>query len=188
MTQRPGAAAGAAGPARDPDAGARKKTRGGVVVRVEEMASVALTLLILFAVSLQIFFRYVLRSPLIWTDELARFGVIWLTFVSAAFVAARQGHVAIEFMDQLLGPRRVRYVKILARILVLVTCAIMVAGSYAPVEMAGRRMSTALGVPLWVPAVAAPVGFALIGYHCLRSLVRLVRGESVAEQSSRSAF
>ena len=161
---------------------------GFSLVRAEELASVALMAVVLGAVTLQIVFRYVLRSPLPWTDELARFSVVWLTFFSAAFVAARERHIVIEIMDDILGERGIRYLRILARILVIGACVVVVVGSVAPIQMAGRRHTTALDIPLSLLALAVPVGFGLIAIHSFRSLTKLLRGGRVIEDSKRAVI
>jgi TRAP-type C4-dicarboxylate transport system permease small subunit len=47
---------------------------------------------------LQVFFRYVLELPLAWTEELARFLFIWMTFVASVVAAIRGQHIAVELI------------------------------------------------------------------------------------------
>ncbi len=49
----------------------------------------------------QVIFRYVIIQPLAWSEELAKFLFIWLTFV-AGYVAARRGnHIGVELIQNL---------------------------------------------------------------------------------------
>ncbi len=51
-----------------------------------------------FCVFAQVFFRYVLRMPAPWTEELARFTFIWATFLGAGIAFAEGGHLRVNFL------------------------------------------------------------------------------------------
>jgi len=47
---------------------------------------------------LQVFFRYVLRIPFIWSEEFTRFLFIWIVWFGAALGIPRGKHMVIEFI------------------------------------------------------------------------------------------
>ena len=47
-------------------------------------------------VFLQFFTRYVLNDSLAWTEEIARYALMWLTFIGAAVVARKNLHISGE--------------------------------------------------------------------------------------------
>ncbi len=62
-----------------------------------------------FVVFLQFFTRYVLNNSLGWTEEIARFLLIAVTFLGAIMAVRRESHIAVELAFRWLS-RPVRYV------------------------------------------------------------------------------
>jgi TRAP-type C4-dicarboxylate transport system permease small subunit len=60
-------------------------------------------------VFLQFFTRYVLNDSLSWTEEIARYGLMWVTFIGGIMVTRRGTHIAVELLSNLMkpGPARV---------------------------------------------------------------------------------
>jgi len=59
-------------------------------------------------VFLQFFTRYVLNDSLAWTEEIARYGLMWVTFIGGAMVTRRKTHIAVELMSNLMPPGPIR--------------------------------------------------------------------------------
>jgi TRAP-type C4-dicarboxylate transport system permease small subunit len=57
-------------------------------------------------VSVQVFVRYVLQKPLfLWSEELARFILIWMVFLGIGVGVKNDGHFAMDVLPPLLGRR-----------------------------------------------------------------------------------
>lgn len=82
--------------------------------RVIAIAALAIMVCLILG---QVFFRYVLNDAPNWTEEAARFGMLWLTGLMAPLAYRRGGFVAIDMLESAL-PR------ILASVLTLVLLAI----------------------------------------------------------------
>lgn len=90
-------------------------TRGTEFIAATMLAAMFLTFL------LQIFSRYVLRTPFGWTLELCLILWVWIVFFGCAFLVRERDHVSFDIF-YLAAPRRLR------RILALITCAAIVIG------------------------------------------------------------
>ena len=63
-----------------------------------------------FIVFLQFFTRYVLNDSLAWTEEIARYALMWIVFIGGAMVTRRNSHIAVELLSNVMKPGRLRVV------------------------------------------------------------------------------
>src|SRR6187399_2955103 len=61
-----------------------------------------------FIVFLQFFTRYILNDSLSWTEEIARYGLMWLAFIGGAVVTRKKAHIAVELLSNLMKPSPLR--------------------------------------------------------------------------------
>src|SRR6056297_50705 len=78
-------------------------------ISVEDYALLTVFWVLAFIVFLQFFTRYVLNSSLGWTEEIARFLLIVVTFTGSVMAARKNSHIAVEFFYRWL-PRPARRV------------------------------------------------------------------------------
>lgn len=108
--------------------------------------------------------RYVFSAPLIAADEAMTFTMVWGVFVGAGLVSLRGGHLAMDLLPAALPGRAQRALRLAgAAVLVVVLGFVMLqsADFIETITMIGMT-SMAGGVPMWVPHLAIPTGFALM--------------------------
>ena len=69
---------------------------------VERILMILMTVMVV-NVLWQIFSRYLLNNPNAFTDELARYLMMWLGLLGAAYVAGKNLHVAITYLPSKLN-------------------------------------------------------------------------------------
>src|SRR5947209_7915159 len=74
----------------------------------EDWLAFALFWCLAFIVFLQFFTRYILNDSLSWTEEIARYGLMWLAFIGGAVVTRKKSHIAVELLSNLMAPGRLR--------------------------------------------------------------------------------
>lgn len=136
-----------------------------VVNRLEDGMLVALISLIVASVFLQVFFRYVLQSPLSWTEELARTGLIWLTFVGSALAIRAKGHFALEILlSRLTG--RIHFVwELLLLGVMAVFLGILVITGVTMLPMLNQQLSASLQIPMSYIYLAISIGSSFMLFH-----------------------
>lgn len=85
----------------------------------------ALALVIVAALSVQIFSRYVLGAPVHMTDDIAAVSLVWMTFLGAAAVYRERGHIAVSVVEALPSPAVRKALRILHHVLVIVVLGLI---------------------------------------------------------------
>lgn len=80
--------------------------------------SVAVMIALVVCVVWQVFSRYVLNQPSTLTDELARFLMIWVGLLGAAYTVGAQRHLAIDLLAMTLPPRRQALLSVIINLLI----------------------------------------------------------------------
>ncbi|MEM9666973.1 MAG: TRAP transporter small permease [Bacteroidota bacterium] len=116
----------------------------------------------------QVISRFVLNDPSSFTDELARYLLIWVGLLGASYASGQHLHLAIDLLPTLLKGRRRALLLLIIEILVfLFALGIMVIGGVRLVslQLLLGQTSAALQLPLGVIYLVLPVSGALIMFY-----------------------
>jgi len=129
-----------------------------------------LVLLMLAAMAVIVFTNVALP----WAEEVARYLMIWMTFLGAGLVMRSGGHVAITNLHDLLPDRASRALRMVVSMLLLGFFAGMVWFGHDYMSRMGRQLTPATRIPFYTIYAAMPVGFALLIVHFLLVLKNYV--------------
>ena len=124
-----------------------------------------------FVVFLQFFTRYVLNDSLGWTEEIARFLLIGVTFIGAIMATRKQSHIAVEFLYRWLS-RPVR--RALQTIVDIVSVVFYAGLAVISVQMAGRTNQSMVSIqmPKSIIYWGVAICFACMTLYALAALAR----------------
>lgn len=116
----------------------------------------------------QVFSRYIMKDPSSFTDELARYLMIWIGVLGAAYVSGKNMHVAIDVLpkkfSKLVQKRITGFVNLL--IIVFVFTALIVGGiRLVYITYILDQHSPSLQIPLAVVYMVLPLSGALIIFY-----------------------
>ncbi len=115
---------------------------------VEQAFGIGLILLIVTAITVQVFTRYVLGRPIAWVEESATYAFIWMVFVGAS-VGLKQGrHILIATFATHLPPRVAAGLRTLVWLLVLVMLAVLMVQGIKVMDIEGRSHTISLPIEL----------------------------------------
>ncbi|MFG1396202.1 TRAP transporter small permease [Roseixanthobacter pseudopolyaromaticivorans] len=169
----------------DTDAGFPARTQGGEVLAALARAMALLNRIIVLLAALVLVLaglilsysvasRLAFGSMSYWQDEASVFLLVGATFMTAAYVQGRRGHVAIEALSALLPPRVNAARLLVVDIASLAFCAFFTWKSFALLEEAwieGQVSSSSWAPPLWIPYATMTLGMGLL---CLQIALQVV--------------
>lgn len=121
---------------------------------------------------LQVIYRYVFKAPLAWSEELARFLFIWVSFIGGALAAMRGGHISVTIFVDLLGDRWGRVVRFVSCALTSSFFGLTVVLTLSVFGKLMRQNSPAMELPIAYPYLGIVIGSALM---CLFYAIYAVR-------------
>jgi len=123
----------------------------------------------------QVFTRYVVGTPSSFTDELARYLMIWVGVLGAAYVSGKNMHVAIDVLPQKLSKENQQKLsKVVSLLIITFVFLAMVVGGIRLVYITyilGQH-SSALQIPLAFVYMVLPLSGGLIIFYKIADLRR----------------
>jgi TRAP-type C4-dicarboxylate transport system permease small subunit len=132
----------------------------------------------------QVFTRFVLSDPSSYTEELARYLLIWIGLIGAAYASGRQLHLAIDLLPQRLTGRARTALDVVIRVAVATfAVVVLVYGGTRLVSLTLNlgQTSAALRVPIGWVYLAVPISGALIAWFALRDVRDLLRRDLLSK-------
>ena len=120
------------------------------------------------------FTRFVLRHPSSFTEELARFLLIWVGLLGASYASGKKLHLAIEVLVDRLGEKARAGAEVIIQSLVfLFAFLVMVIGGIrlVTITLALSQISAALRIKLGYVYLVIPLSGLLIMYYSLLFLI-----------------
>lgn len=139
----------------------------------------------------QVFTRFILRDPSSYTEELARYLLVWVGLIGAAYAASQKMHLAIDILTARLQGKPKHYVEMFIHACTfLFAFLIMVVGGLRLVNLTLtlNQISAALQIKLGYVYLALPLSGIIIMFyaaHFFAERLRLLFDEKAMHASNR---
>lgn len=130
----------------------------------------------------QVMSRYVVGQSSSFTEEFARFALIWLTVLGAAYInGQKEGHLSMDFLLSKLPPgKKIKRQKIIQLAMAVFALVVMIIGGgnlvYTTLKLG--QISPALLVPLGFVYAIVPISGAIIIFFSIYHIKRTLNSES----------
>jgi len=125
------------------------------------------------AVLWQVFSRYILQNPSTGTEEIARFLLIWIGLLGAAYASGQQEHLSINILPPKLEPENRIKLMIFINILIVAFCVTVLViggGNLVLMNIELGQNSAALHLPISVVYMVIPLSGILIIIYKLNEI------------------
>ncbi len=122
-------------------------------------------IMLFVAFILQVFFRYVLRSPLTWTKDIIVLGFCWAVILGACLTMRQKGHVMFTMLYEAYPPKVAAWARMIGNILIVFTFAVMIIPSFKYAFFVGFQKTASLRISFtWVFIPFTYFLLSIIGY------------------------
>ena len=122
-----------------------------------------------------VFTRYAMGNQASWSEELARFLLIWIGILGAAYASGQNMHLAIDLLMPKLTDTNQRRLKVLINtLIILFALTVLVIGGARLMYITNvlGQLSPALRVPMYVVYAVMPLSGLLVIYYKIVDLKR----------------
>jgi len=113
-------------------------------------------------IGLAVLFRYVLKSSLHWSEELARYLMVWVAYLGCSLGMKEDSHIGLEFFVRWFPDSIQRILRILVRLVVEAFLVIIFFESFTHLKTLTIQRSSAMEIPMIFPYVSVTVGMFLM--------------------------
>ncbi len=123
-----------------------------------------------------VFTRYAMSNQASWSEELARFLLIWIGILGAAYASGQKMHLSIDLLKPKLEPAGQKRLGIIIHFLVLIfaICILLIGGArLIYVTHTLGQTSAALRFPMAFVYAVVPIAGVLICYYKIHDIILL---------------
>jgi len=139
--------------------------------RVLKLSAVTIVLLMLLALTAQVFLRYVFGKSLSWSEELALLGFAWVVVITTAIGVRRMTHARMDLMLNILPVSLHKWLEKLIALLLLALGVFIAYAGWGYFQETRGSTSAAVGFPIEFLYAAAPTFGVLIALFSFERLM-----------------
>ena len=149
------------------------------VDKVLEWVLITIVAVMTLNVLWQVFTRFIMKSPSSYTEELARYLLVWLGLLGGAYAVGKKMHLSIDLLPmKLKGKSRLMLELVIQGCIILFATAVVLVGG---AELVGltltlEQLSAALRIKLGYVYLALPLSGALMIFYSITFILETLRG------------
>jgi len=151
-------------------------------ITIDEWIGFAVFWVLFILILSQVISRYGFNSSITWTEEVARFFLVALTFLGLSIGVRRRAHISVEFFYRYIHGVAYRILRITVDLLVIVFFMVSAFLAWRVGVLAiGQRMSN-INVPRSILYYTVMVGFAFAAVVKIRLLISKINNREFEEK------
>ena len=141
--------------------------------KIMEWTVVALLSIMLLSVLWGVLTRYIFADQSSWTDELARFALIWVSILGAAYVSGKNAHITIDLLPKKTSKKKKLQLEIItSAIIAIFVLVIFIIGGlrYIYISLKLGQTSAALEIPMGYVYLVLPISGLFILFFKIQEI------------------
>lgn len=145
--------------------------------KLEEYILVVFLIVLVMLVVMQVFFRFVINFSIGWSEELARYLLIWIAWIAASYAIQKNAHIRVEIVKDKFKNKAKQFVELLVLIISFgFSIFLAVEGTHFVLSIKlTQQVSPSLGIGMWIVYLAVPIGGTLMGIRFIQQIYYIFR-------------
>jgi len=131
----------------------------------------------------QVVARYVFETPLSWSEELARFLLLWLAMLSGAYAFKIKSHFALQFVTKIVPRKIQKFIYVIVSLIVISFLSGFVFYSFKYVLGVKGHLAPALQIPMEIPYSSSIAGSSLMLYYVIKIFIKDLNSKPSVERN-----
>jgi TRAP-type C4-dicarboxylate transport system permease small subunit len=156
-----------------------------ITERIVKSVTNALMALNIFLILTSVFFRYVMDDPIVWSEELAKYLLVWTVFLAASNLIRHWSNLRVTMVMDRLSPKALFIFDAIIKFIafIFISFLFLLALKSIP-NVWHREMSPSLGIPMVLPELAIIVGLGLMVLQFIGLFVDIFHTISASKRSN----
>ncbi|MBO8165025.1 MAG: TRAP transporter small permease [Brevibacillus sp.] len=157
-----------------------------IIDAINKIVSIVLSVLLAamtFLIVTQVFTRYVINVSLTWTEEAARYVMVYAVFLGAALAIRKQKHVAIKILSESINEQKRKLLQLIVLLICIAFFFILLVKGIDMMEHVSKQKSPALRIPMTIPYAGIPIGAGLLILNSIAVILEMFSGKQEVNQS-----
>lgn len=128
-------------------------------------------------VSAQVLSRYIIGRPFTWSEELARYIFVWMSFLGMAIGIKQGSHVALDILQKKLTGVSKKILILLNNFLVFFFGVSLSISGFKLFELGMRQNSPTLQLPMQYVYIVIPISGIIVVYFVVSETIRALKDD-----------
>ena len=151
---------------------------------IDRLVDIVLALalgVMLVVVAAQVWYRFVCNDPLAWSEELARYLFVWISFLGAAVGVRMKVHLGIDLLEKALSPLMYKLMAVAVNLAIQIFLLVVIFWGVKILGIVKFQTSASMGISMAYPYLAVPVGAGFMLLNSLRVTWEMLRSRQPEE-------
>ncbi|MBZ4687573.1 MAG: Tripartite ATP-independent periplasmic transporter DctQ component [Clostridiales bacterium] len=155
---------------------------------LEQLCAVMMIIMIV-VVFMQVIARYFLHNSLTWSEELARYLLIWITFFGSALALKQGVHINVDLLLQVLPTNMKKVVLVINDISISAFLTVLLFKGIDLVRSTIHQPSPAIGIPIGLVYIVMPLSaIAMLLFLFNEFFKKVIKKESELDSHGTRSF
>ncbi len=144
---------------------------------IESNIAVIIVIVMLIILTQQVFMRYIVHRTYGWSDEAARYLLIYFAYITAAIAVYKNAHIKIDLILKIWPSFLRPYLKLFSNVIFFIYCiTVAYFSSILTSELyASGAISLGFGLPMWIVYASMPIGHIFMAIRLVQLEINLIK-------------